>query len=326
MKVEKAPGQKKSRRSCRGCCGATALILLAPPALMGLFTMLCLGMLVVSLIIMAFVIYFPFPTGMPAVEEVTEVSDVDGMVMVYVPEGDFAMGSTDEDIDRVLASCIDCDREWYDHEQPQHTVRLDAFWIDKTEVTNAMYEKCVEAGVCEEPGCAYFGSPEYADHPVICVDWYRAQTYCEWAGRRLPMEAEWEKAASGTDGRVYPWGGRINCSKSNFDIYGLGLNLCNPGGATAPAGSYQRGISPYGALNMAGNASEWVADQYDSSYYSNSPEENPQGPASGEDARILRGGSWEDDEWNVRTTTRYRSYPVFSSYGFGFRCALSEEE
>ena len=190
-------------------------------------------------------------------EITTMVSEKDDMVLVYVPEGDFLMGSNDTEIHDA---------------QPQHTVYLDAFWIDQTEVTNGMYEKCVEAGACEPPSKtmsktrdSYYGNSQYADYPVIFIDFYSAETYCEWVERRLPTEAEWEKAARGTDGQEYPWGEGIDSSLANY-----GDNV----GDTTEVGSYPDGASPYGALDMAGNVEELVADRYEKDYYSSSPDAN----------------------------------------------------
>ena len=243
--------------------------------------------------------------------------------MVYVPEGEFLMGSADSDAD---ASS---------DEKPQHTVYLDAYWIDKTEVTNAMYALCVQAGVCSPPSStgsstrsSYYGDPQYDNYPVINVSWNDATAYCEWAGGRLPTEAEWEKAARGTDGRVYPWG--------NENVAGNLLNFCDSNcqydwadktvddgyADTAPVGSYPDGASPYGALDMAGNVWEWVNDWYGSSYYGNSPSENPAGPSSG-DARVLRGGSWYFYVSSVRAAGRGGYEPALRVIDFGFRCSLS---
>jgi len=255
------------------------------------------------------------------------------MTMLYVPGGEFTMGSTDADIDAILAECSDCERDWYTNEQPQHTVTLDAFWIDKTEVTNAQYRECVEAGACT--ASAYADESDYNgdQQPVVGVDWSQAKAYCEWAGVRLPTEAEWEKAARGTDGRTYPWGNewdvqttrRCNFSDKN-DPTGPSDTEADDGYArTAPVGSYLAGASPYGVLDMAGNVWEWVADWYDADYYDNSPGNNPKGPNSG-GSRVLRGGSWSDVWFYVRAASRSDYSPSGRGNYIGFRCAGSPGE
>jgi serine/threonine-protein kinase len=230
----------------------------------------------------------------------SKVSAKDGMEMVYVPAGTFSMGSNDGESD----------------EKPVHEVYLDGYWIDKYEVTNVQYAKCVAAGVCVKPSdTQYFENSQYANHPVMYVSWHNANEYCEWAGRRLSTEAEWEKAARGTDGRTYPWGENISCEYAQY-------SSC--GGRTVEVGSLPKGASPYGALDMAGNVWEWVADWYDAGYYSKSPAENPGGPASGE-YRVLRGGSWLYIEGGVRSADRRGYSPDdASNHFFGFRCASSE--
>lgn len=249
----------------------------------------------------------------------SQISPVDGMVMMYVPAGKFTMGWNKGKQD----------------EQPEHRVYLDAFWIDQTEVTVGQYHLCVDAGVCEHPQQgvhhlrdssemrrSYYDNEDYFDYPVIFVNYSQAQIYCEWAGRRLPTEAEWEKAARGTDGRLYPWGNEEpNARLLNFDG-----NI----GDTTPVGNYPEGASPYGALDMAGNVWEWVQDWYDPDYYSTSPKENPKGPETGL-YFIERGGSFKKSERPVRSTYRHwyipplvGSYIVSHSYD-GFRCAESSE-
>jgi formylglycine-generating enzyme required for sulfatase activity len=217
--------------------------------------------------------------------------------MVYVPAGEFTMGSGEGG-----------------SRQPVHPVYLDAFYIDKTEVTNAQYRQCVEAGGCNAPGkTTYYDNADYDQHPVVYVDWYQAGAYCEWAGKRLPTEAEWEKAARGTDERTYPWGEGIDCDHAQY-------NGCGEG--TVPVGSKPKGASPYGVLDMAGNVWEWVADWYDSGYYSQSPDRNPPGPDSGT-MRVLRGGSWSGTQGFAVCTFRYRFSPWFRLGIGGFRCARS---
>ena len=223
---------------------------------------------------------------------------------VDVPAGEFMMGSD---------PAVDPDAS--DDEMPQHAVYVDAFRISKYEVTNAQYAQCVRATVCDEPGdLRYYLDPAYADHPVVYVSWFDAQTFCEWIGGRLPTEAEWEKAARGTDGRIYPWGNEFAESKCNTFESGIG--------DTTEVGSYSDGASPYGAMDMAGNVWEWVADWYDAGYYSEAPERNPQGPDSGE-VRVLRGGSWYYYQDLARCASRPRYSPDARGSHVGFRVAAS---
>ena len=236
----------------------------------------------------------------------TWVSPIDGMVMGYVPEGAFLMGFTGG----------------YSDEQPQHTVTLDAYWIDKIEVTNGLYDLCVQAGACNSPRRytsnaidIYYGNPMYADYPVIYVSWIDAQAYCSWADRRLPTEAEWEKAARGTDGRIYPWG--------NTPPEKSLANFANNIEDITKTGSYPGGASPYGMLDMAGNVWEWTADWYSKNYYSQSPDHNPPGPDDGTN-RVLRGGSWNYIAPGNRSSYRFSKEPTFSSYETGIRCVRTE--
>jgi formylglycine-generating enzyme required for sulfatase activity len=235
--------------------------------------------------------------------------------MVYVPAGEFIMGSSDAQVDIALALCKeyvdDCQRSWFESEQPQHTVYLDAFYIDKTEVTNAQYRKCVEAGACDAPSnTAYYDNANYAQYPVIYVDWYQAMAYCEWAGKRLPTEAEWEKAARGTDGRTYPWGNtfagsRLNFCDKNCPHDWKDASVDDGYARTAPVGSYPAGSSPYGALDMAGNVWEWTASEWE----------------PGHEFRVLRGGSLAQPGVNARAAERYGSTPANAAAAVGFRCA-----
>jgi len=225
--------------------------------------------------------------------------------MVFVPAGPFEMGIDFGD----------------NSERPMHTVTLDAFWIGGTEVTNATYEMCVNAGACTSPGyigsydrSSYYGNSLFADYPVIFVSWYDAKAYCEWAGKRLPTEAEWEKAARGTDGRTFPWGNAPpDANLLNFDM---------TVGDTTEVGEYPGGASPYGALDMAGNVWEWVSDWYGETYYSSSPSENPPGPSSGS-LRVLRGGSFNLPGNDALAANRVRFGPTDSDSIVGFRCARS---
>jgi hypothetical protein len=225
------------------------------------------------------------------------VSEIDGMTLAYIPAGDFLMG----------LKAVDAGN--YYEEMPQHTVYLDAYWIDKTEVTQAMYAKCVQAGKCDESSS--YGSDD-DNAPVDGVDWEHADNYCYWAGRRLPTEAEWEKAARGTDGRFYPWGNvKPDCT--------VCYNYLLPG----------RGASPYGVLNMVGvMVSEWVADWYDGDYFHNdgyylhSPRNNPTGPDSGT-FKVMRGGVYCSIDDQCRVALRFVTEPTRRSSDQGFRCAIS---
>ncbi len=219
-------------------------------------------------------------------------------------------------------------------ELPAHHVQLDAFWIDQVEVTNGMYGLCVQAGVCRPPvtlnsdnRAEYFGTTEFQDYPVVNVTWYDANVYCQWAGRRLPTEAEWERAARGDDMRTYPWG-----SASPSEVY---ANSDNSVGDTARVGSYAAGASPFGALDMAGNVWEWAADYYAGNYYVKSPDTNPLGPDNGGEnyLHVIRGGGFQDNFIGLRVSNRgyevgpdpsvlpnVDSYYGKSSVKIGFRC------
>ncbi len=230
--------------------------------------------------------------------------------MVFIPEGEFPMGC-----DPNHNGGYGCDPD----ELPAHPVFLDSFYIDKFEVTNAQYEQCVSDGACEEPKStashtryAYFGNSEYADYPVIFVNWYDAQDYCTWAGKRLPTEAEWEKAAKGTSFKAYPWGDReITCDRANF---------ADCVGDTSPVGSFTDGASEYGVMDLTGNVWEWVQDGYSENAYATLPDRNPVGPFSSTSV-VLRGGSW-GRYWSVLRIARRGVYdPEESSNVIGFRCA-----
>ena len=261
------------------------------------------------------------PTAAPAAGN---VSPVDGMPQVYIPAGTFRMGGMD--VRRAP------------NEIPEHDVILDAFWMDQLEVTNAMYGLCVSAGVCTLPQNLksqrrpmYFTNPEFKDYPVIYVTWGQAKAYCEWAGRRLPTEAEWERAGRGDDFRTFPWGeDKANGLLANFNMLV---------GDTSRVGTYPAGASPFGVLDMAGNVAEWVNDFY--SYdYSSALENlvNPTGPATSSSfQRVVRGGSLGDAEINIRVAKRSsvlgsnldaahgsRSYLCDFSPRIGFRCAMDE--
>jgi formylglycine-generating enzyme required for sulfatase activity len=215
------------------------------------------------------------------------------------------------------------DPECYPDEYPYHQVTLTAFRIDRTEVTVSAYADCHDSGSCSAPdtsgmsGRCNWDKPERVDHPINCVTWEQARVYCAWVGKRLPTEAEWEMAARGGDGRRYPWGNEVPlCSRANY-------GRC-VGDVTEPVGSHPTGASASGALDMAGNVDEWVADWYDMDYYASSPATDPQGSATGE-FRVVRGGSWFNIPWYLRTSARTRNDPSTRYLGTGFRCAHSLE-
>lgn len=227
--------------------------------------------------------------------------------MVLVPGGEFTMGSATSN-----------------DEQPVRTVTLDAFWIDETEVTVAAYAECVASGACDLPPrvAGYnYGVAGRAAHPVNGVSWFDADVYCRWVdggARRLPTEAQWEKAARGAHGWVFPWGNATaTCFRvvmaDDASVGGCGL------GSTAAVGSKAEGISPYGALDMAGNVQEWVSDWYGP--YDADATHDPTGPAEGQ-YRVLRGGAWDDgDPDDVRSTARNLDDPGDHTDTVGFRCA-----
>ena len=232
-------------------------------------------------------------------------SPVDGMQMSFIPAGSFWMGA------------ITGDGNAHDDEFPQHEVYLDDFWIDRTEITNRLYTLCVEAGACTLPLGAsetrevYYYDPVYADYPVIWVTWEQAQAYCAWAGRRLPTEAEWEKAArGGLDRKLYPWGDQApTCDRANHQ-------RCL--GDTQQVGSYP--ANGYGLFDLGGNVSEWVQDWYAKGYYPDSPAQNPAGPDSGM-SRVTRDASWWSLGNYLRVSERSSMKPATRDSGTGFRCA-----
>jgi serine/threonine-protein kinase len=289
----------------------------------------------------------------------TRIRPADGMTMVYVPAGEFEMGNTGIQW-TWNGSLTDGDfaLQVYTDESPKHAVYLDAFWLDQTEVTVAMFRTFVEAtgyettAEREDWGAPYKEGPKESEwphlpgvdwqhphgplssavdaHPVVQVSWDDAAAYCEWAGGQLPTEAQWEKTARGRDGRLWPWGDNFDGNQGSFCdaqcpverhkqySYDDGYAL------TAPVGSFPGGASPYGAMDMAGNVWEWMADWYDENYYSDSPYENPMGPSSGTE-RSQRGGAWYDNGSWVRTTVRHATSPLVRCDDLGFRCAVPAE-
>jgi formylglycine-generating enzyme required for sulfatase activity len=233
------------------------------------------------------------------------------MEFVHVPAGEFLMGSAEG--------------EGSSDERPQHTVYLDAYYIGKYPVTNAQYQVFVQATGHEEPYGWHDGAyPKGKEnHPVVEVSWRDAAAFCQWAAGvtgqpvRLPTEAQWEKAARGTDGRRYPWGDEEpDANRCNFN---------NNVRDTMEVGRYSpKGDSPYGCCDVAGNVWEWAADWYDADYYAKSPRENLSGPSSG-DYRVLRGGSWYYSGGSVRAASRYGDLPGGRGNYVGFRCAWSSQ-
>ena len=233
--------------------------------------------------------------------------------MVKIPAGNYMMGSNAADA--------------HTDEKPLHAVWLYDFWIDKLPVTNQAYQRCVDSGICSEPEdrssksrSDYYQNPVYANYPVVNVDWNQANNYCRWKGKRLPTEAEWEKAAKGDDDRIYPWG---NIPPDEYRV-----NFDNQIGDTVEVGKYLAGKSPYGVLDMAGNVWEWVSDWYSETYYQDigtAVISNPKGPEAGS-YRVLRGGSYGSRAWYLRVSVRSGNSETSFSNSRGFRCAYAEEE
>jgi formylglycine-generating enzyme required for sulfatase activity len=252
------------------------------------------------------------------------ISAPDGVTMRLVAAGPFTMGiaiPTSQRECRQWSPNFDCDIETFAHEEKPHTVTLGDFYIDEYEVTNRQYAACVAAKVCaappEEPSFHttlyqnYYRDPQYANYPLVNSTWDEASAYCAWRGARLPSEAEWEKTARGVDGRIYPWGNEFAGQWANICDKSCQYSQSNPAfddgyWYPAPVGSYPTGASPYGILDLAGNVSEWVADWYD-----------PASPIH----KIVRGGSWNDRAYTVRTSYRATWMPDTRSTSFGFRCA-----
>jgi formylglycine-generating enzyme required for sulfatase activity len=235
--------------------------------------------------------------------------------MVLIPAGEFIMGGDEG------TECPKCTT----NRLPKHKVFLRSYYIDKYEVTNSQYKKCVDAKVCEPPGnIVFYLNPEYSNHPVVNVNWHQAHTYCKWKGKRLPTEAEWEKAARGTDERIYVWGNewnKNNCNNWNYEGEFLKyMANMNKNRGTLPVGIIEEDKSFYGVMDMAGNVMEWVSDWYDEDYYKTSPEENPTGPKEGT-FKILRGGHWAHNiKTNFQVTNRIKTEPEHWYYTWGFRC------
>jgi serine/threonine-protein kinase len=240
----------------------------------------------------------------------TVVAQTDAMILIFVPAGDFLMGSPDSDL------------QAFGNEKPQHTVSVDSFWIDQTEVTNVQYRACVAAKACTNPSgfdsstrTDYFNDPQYDNYPVIWVNWRQANAYCTWAGRRLPTESEWEKAARGADGRSYPWG---NQAPDNTL-----LNYNSAANDTTAVGSFPSGASPFGVLDMAGNVVEWVDGFYYDSYFTVISNTVTPTPSFLGGVRVLRSSAWGDLFENIRVASRRFSNAETNAFNdVGFRCAV----
>jgi formylglycine-generating enzyme required for sulfatase activity len=224
--------------------------------------------------------------------------------MALVPAGEFTMGST-----------LKAD------EKPVHRVYLNAFHMDKYAVTVEQYAKYLEATDVEAPPeWDIMNQPQHQKRPVVNISWSDAASYCKWAGKRLPTEAEWEKAARGTDGRLYPWGNETPTRlHANFGKKEWASHM-----ALVPVGMFELGKSPYGIYDMAGNVWEWVNDWYDHDYYKKSPRKNPQGPATGK-SKVVRGGNWLYVQDFLRASFRFNAEPSARQFGYGFRCAKTAQ-
>ena len=277
------------------------------------------------------------------------ICSADGMEMILVPAGEFLMGTSDEEwqhfaqlmepmVAEGLFSNGFFDKRRFLDEMPQRKVYLDAFYVDKYEVTNLMYHQfCQETGhrwplhwSKETTNGVPFGLEH---HPVTYVDWDDAGKYAHWVGKRLPTEAEWEKAARGTDGRIYPWGNRFDHFKAHYVlpyyVHDLKSEVvtaeCQRRTRVARVDSYPARASPYGVMDMIGNVWEWVYDWYESDYYSKGPLTDPQGPLEGE-YRVIRGGASDYDPEKLRCAYRGAVKPAERDWCIGFRCALTIDE
>jgi serine/threonine-protein kinase len=243
----------------------------------------------------------------------TAIAPKDQAVLIFIPAGEFEMGSNDND------------PEAAESEKPRHKINLVSYWIDKTEITNRLYQLCMEAGACTKLTNThsalredYFVNVAYAEHPVIWVKWEQAEAYCKWAGRRLPTEREWEKAARGTDGRLYPWGSE----PPNNTLLNYNLAV----GDTVKVGSYPTGASPYGVLDMSGNVVEWVSDFYYPSYFPLIYNPTVPPPPLGTSVHSLRSSSWAAPKSEARVTVRHFTNRSDGTYNnVGFRCAATEK-
>jgi formylglycine-generating enzyme required for sulfatase activity len=261
---------------------------------------------IAGLCILAY-LFFRGP-GILKIETVPEAPEAGDSGMINIPAGEFMMG------------CSPSDSECGEDEKPYHKVYLDGYYIDKYEVTAGEFKECVNAGKCSAKnystgGYCTYGIFDKKAHPMNCVNWHGAKEYCEWAGKRLPTEAEWEKAARGGTDTKYPWGDGFRTGMAN-----CGEGYCKDGyQTTSPVGSFK--ANGYGLFDMIGNVWEWVSDWYDEKYYQSSAGKNPVGPSSGS-YKVLRGGSWFDYlSGLMRVSARVRFDPDYRNDDLGFRCA-----
>jgi formylglycine-generating enzyme required for sulfatase activity len=236
----------------------------------------------------------------------TRVGD-EGREMVQIPEGPFTMGSQDGDPDEV----------------PEHQVFLKGFFIDRKEVTQAEYTRFAKMTKRPMPRIEVFEDdqskllqPEFS---AMSVSWDDAVAYCKWAGKRLPTEAEWEKAGRGEGKRKYAWGDKFAVNTANVNGSEDGYKYL------APPGSFEAGRSPYGLYDMTGNVAEWVADSYDEQYYKGAPYRDPKGPESS-DLKVVRGGSWRETEHNARLSKRFAAKRWRTDITIGIRCAADLDQ
>jgi len=251
------------------------------------------------------------------------VNPKDGAVMVWVPAGEFLMGSSDQQINVLINKNRIGKPEYLHSEKPQHKIYLYGFWIYKNLVTVAQYRKFCTAKELQMP--EQFPGQEAGNFPIKAINWFDALEYSKWAGAMLPTEAQWEKAARGTDGRIYPWGNSWDANKC------VRTNITSVNGRTVsassadftPIGSFPEGASPYGCMDMVGAVAQWCNDWYGEKYYQHSPAQNPQGPVLGE-KRVLRGK-------NIFESLKPASFRCISRMGYepeeeyleiGFRCVI----
>lgn len=282
------------------------------------------------------------PPAATAQADWTPVTEtINGLDMVQVPAGTFTMGTSDADVDALFADCEaalgagGCTYEWFSRESPQADITFDTpFWISRTEITNAQYAECVTAGACTPPSdTTAYDDPAYSAYPVVYVTWEQANQFADWFGGRLPNEAEWEYAARGATGSVYPWGDEFDASRLNFcdttcprEWRAFEDDDGHP--EMAPVGSYPN-ESWVGAVDMSGNAAEWTLTQYHEQMYlyPYTPEDGRNDRVTERlEARIVRGGSWLDVPRDTRTATRSAiPYPQDGAIDIGFRVVANDE-